>query len=106
MNATTTTPDVPPPAGAVEVCDWYRGSRYFVGRHWLIEGDGWHKDDIEVFLHGTQQAAGEVDWVLSAGALHPDVPITSQQARQTARALLEAADELDRLADPEGKIEQ
>jgi hypothetical protein len=110
MNTTTrTTPKVPMPAGAVEVCDWYvfggkYDSRYFTGSSWIIEGDadGWHKDAIHVFIHGMQQPIGEVDRLLSAGPLHPDNPITSKQARDAARALVAAADEYDRLSDPKG----
>ena len=38
------------------------------------------------------------------GDLHPDDLITSALSRRIGRALLEAADELDAMSDPDGKI--
>jgi len=86
----TTTPNVPAPAGAVDVDAWDKSipGRSFTGRSWVIAGAGWHPDDIDVYIHGIQSFNGEVERTIVAGNLHPDNPITSAQARQLARALL------------------
>ena len=42
--------------------------------------------------------------MIAAGAVHPDTPLTSAQARQFGRALIAAADEYDSVSDPEGMI--
>jgi hypothetical protein len=116
MTTTTTThPDVygtvPWPTGAVKVRDWHdvgtsAAGRAFDGLSWVIEGDGWHKDDIRVRIQGIQSPTGDVrERVISAGEVHPDTPITAAQARQLAQALIAAADEYDRVSDIEGTVE-
>jgi hypothetical protein len=59
---------------------------------------GWHLDDIRVYISGIQKRSGEVvDRQIVVAELHPDNPISAAQARQTARALMATADELDQL---------
>lgn len=100
---TTTTPayNIPIPVGATKVYKWESdGARYFVGRKWVISGAGskWHPQDLEVGIDGTQYCDGNVERRLTAGYLHPDQSITSEQAREFGRALIAAADEYDALA--------
>ena len=69
MTTTPTTPNVPIPAGALRVADWHDvgtdgEARAFIGRSWVIDGGGWHKDDISVEIRGIQHPAGEVDRVI------------------------------------------
>jgi hypothetical protein len=103
------TNQFPLPAGAEKVYDWHdvgtdSEGRGFDGRRWIIEGAGWHKHDIHVLIRGIQRRTGEVERAIAVGELHPDVPITSEQTRQLGRALIAAADEYDRLSDPDRKI--
>ena len=101
MTTPTTTPhpDLPVPAGAreVEAWDYRERARNFYGGSWVIPGEGWCPDGFQVYIYGTQHFSGEVQREIVAGVLHPDNPITSAQARQLARALMAAADELDAL---------
>lgn len=101
----TIPPTFPEPAGAVRVDDeWLLGGRtpeggpdvwrYFEGSSWIIERDN---DDIEVKIRGLQHADRHVDREIAVGPLHPDIPISAAQARQLARALIAAADELERM---------
>jgi hypothetical protein len=101
--------NVPLPAGAEKVYDWHDvgtddEGRFFCGRSWVIEGAGWHRHDIRVFIQGIQRPTGEVERVIAVGELHPDIPITAAQARQLGRALIAAADEMDSLSDPAANI--
>ena len=95
------TTEIPLPAGAERVYDWHDvgtddEGRFFYGRGWVIERAANQRDDMFVDIRGVQRPTGEVRREIAAGPLHPDNPITPAQARQLARALMAAADEVDR----------
>jgi hypothetical protein len=49
-----------------------------------------------VYIAGTQKLDGTVKRGIVVHQLHADDPMTPQQARQLARALIAAADDVDR----------
>ena len=117
-STTTTKPlsDVRLPAGADDVDEWadpdtsaayrvFQACRHVIpavpaDRH----GSRPWSEDIEVCVSGTQNGDGRIERQIIVNQLHPDNPITIEQARQLAAALLEAtraaeaADEIDGLA--------
>ena len=95
--------DVPAPAGAIRVDDWNEtrdGSaafRYFDGTRYAVQAglqDG--VNDAKVAISGTQHPDGRVERCIRIYA--DDSELKGAQAREVARALIAAADELDRLA--------
>jgi hypothetical protein len=78
-NATTHSPDVPMPAGAVEVYGWTddnkplgvptdqtnpNASRYFTGSSWTVDRGSWPSPrgcDIRVFIDGLQHTDGRIE---------------------------------------------
>jgi hypothetical protein len=68
-TANTPSPNLPWPAGAVEVQDWIdpashrEPSRYFEGRNHVVErlGDPRNTEPIQVYVVGTQHADGRID---------------------------------------------
>jgi hypothetical protein len=103
------TTEIPLPAGAERVYDWHDvgtddEGRFFYGRGWVIERAAHQRRDMFVDIQGVQRPTGEVERVITAGELHPDIPITTAQARKIGRALITAADEMDRLSDLDGTI--
>jgi hypothetical protein len=107
MTAATPTdpfPQVPFPAGAVKA-DWQdlgspNAFRYFEGEHRVVDRreDLPSSQDVLVYIAGTQALDGTVEREIVVHQLHADHPITPQQARQVARALVAAADDIDRWA--------
>jgi hypothetical protein len=95
---TTDLANVPHPAGATAVFEWYdtqpgpySAQRYFRGGSWVVERDN-RDTDMCVQVDGVQNADGRVERfvVLDDDNLNP------VQARQLGAALLAAADEVDR----------
>jgi hypothetical protein len=93
--------DVPDPAGAVKVSGWEDPDtpgafRLFSGTTRTVELG--HGDGIDITIRGAQSTDGSVEecGILVYG--DSDDPMTTQAARGLAAALLEAADEIDRLA--------
>lgn len=114
-------PDVPIPAGADEVYNWAdvgtpHAYRCFTASRRVIDfdlGENFSRPwtaDIEVRVEGVQYPDGRVRREVVVDQLHADAPITVGQARQLAAALLDvtdaavAADEMDGLSDPDGRI--
>jgi hypothetical protein len=101
---TTATPvsDVPAPDGAVTVGDWQNvdtpaAERYCEGKNWTIGADGNHSA-ISVVIGMVQTASGTVKREIALERdFRQDDAFNGRQARQLARALIVAADELDRL---------
>ncbi|MEB3034765.1 hypothetical protein [[Mycobacterium] nativiensis] len=94
----TSTTNVPLPAGTTWDGEWYQGSRDCYSRRRTIEASGWMRDDVNVFIHVIQRANGEIaERVIVPPDLHPDYPLTSEQARQIGEALISVADEFDAL---------
>jgi hypothetical protein len=52
-----------------------------------------------VRLQGIQHADGRVERQIAVSPLHEDHPLTIEQARQFARALIAAADEIDQMSE-------
>lgn len=97
QNLTDALFDVPMPAFAESVEHWEddgRGSwsRRVDGPHRTIDGA-----DASVYVQGVQTPDGTVDWSLWVTVSDRD-NMTAEQARTLAATLVEAADELDRLA--------
>jgi hypothetical protein len=107
MSTSTHSPDVPVPAGAVEVYDWAddneppwvltdqtnpNANRYFTGSSWTVDRAG---REMRVFIDGLQHANGRVERniVIDGDAF------TIAEARQLAAALIAAADEVDQNSD-------
>jgi hypothetical protein len=86
----------PHPAGAVSIDPWRDDGdaviyRSFTGRSWVVERE---HDDIFVHVDGLQYATGAVErWV----GLNDHV-ISPADARQLARLLIAAAEEVDTVA--------
>lgn len=59
--------------------------------------------DVAVFVAGFQHADGSCARQIVVGQLHTDEPITASQARQVARALMSAADAVERWNEAEGE---
>lgn len=96
------TPLPPPPTGAVDVGEWEQphvtghpyASRYWVGSKRIVEIEQHYTDDITVAIDGLQHADGCVERYITVNQMHPDHPITPQQAREVAVALIAAVDEI------------
>jgi hypothetical protein len=105
LAMTTTTPSVLMPAGAIKVYDWDDTEsphpiRVFDGTTRFIECNGrYEKEDVMVRLQGIQHADGRVERQIAVSPLHEDHPLTIEQARQFARALIAAADEIDQMSE-------
>ncbi len=105
MTTTTDLANVPHPAGATHVADWYdlqfgidHVSRYFSGSSRVVERDG-NDRDLVVQIDGTQGADGGVTRrILVFDGNTEAVELSGARARQLARALIAAADEVDRWA--------
>jgi len=98
----TSTDHFPIPAGAVSVDDdWCMGARAFYGSvSRTIEASGWLLHDVRIYTTGVQNDDGTCsEWVITAGEVHPDMPLNAAQARQIGEALIAAADELDALGE-------
>jgi len=119
MSMTTVSnpyPNISLPAGADEVCEWDAPGtpyafRYFEASSRVVpavsedcHGSRPWSEPIQVWVAGTQYADGRIKREIVVERLHPDGPITIEQAQQLAAALLEvtraaeAADEIDGLA--------
>jgi carbon monoxide dehydrogenase subunit G len=107
MTTITTTDlaNVAYAAGATHVADWYdmqfgidHVSRYFSGSSRVVERDD--KDhDVIVQIDGTQGARGDVTRRIMVVAGDTEaLERSGDHARQLGRALIAAADEVDRCA--------
>ena len=115
-NTRYTTTDqlanVPHPAGATKVDDWFNPdapvgtivsyvgpdtARYFTGTSRVVDRDD-NDEDIDVSIEGEQYVDGRVQRHIVVHHLHGDEPITPGQARQLAAALTAAADECEQMA--------
>ena len=99
MTTTNPYPNIPRPAGAKLVDDWYdvdtsEPARYFRGSCWIIQRTDGFADYFCVQVDGTQQHDGTA----TRQVVLDDIDLTADQARQLAQAVLEAADELDQWA--------
>ena len=108
----TTTPDnlanVPYPAGAIIVSDWYDAdspdcARCFAGTSWVVERDERDRD-LEVDINGVQHRDGSIERIiaLTDGATDAMPPVevdtfTVAEARQLAAALIAAVDEAEKM---------
>ncbi|MCB0935748.1 MAG: hypothetical protein KDB55_07025 [Mycobacterium sp.] len=92
-TTTNTAPNLPIPAGAHRVQHWQDGSRYFETPRIVIPIKD---EDVVVFTAGFQHDNGSTTREICVNQLHPDNPITVAQARQIARALMAAADAVER----------
>jgi hypothetical protein len=97
MSTTATTPDLPIPAGAVWA-EWqdpgtphafrlFNGSERVIARSDAKVGIG--NKDMLMFIGGTQRPDGTVERHILPPDLHPDMPITPEQAIELGRALVE-----------------
>jgi hypothetical protein len=98
---------VAPPAGASYVGDWDDARfgvdaalRYFRGSKRVIGRGGNLGKDITVATDGLQYADGRINREITTalGDYEALDPLTSEQARQLAAALIAASDEIDRLS--------
>ena len=115
-NTRYTTTDqlanVPHPAGATKVDDWFNPdaligtivsyvgpdtARYFTGTSWVVDRDD-NDEDIDVSIVGDQYVDGRVQRQIVVHHLHGDEPITPGQARDLIAVLIAAADEIDQMA--------
>jgi hypothetical protein len=91
--------DLPAPAGATRVGDWepaqrtgYPGPiRYFHGTRRTVEGG--YREDIEIQIEGIQHSDGRAGRAIRVSGVRDVLSIAD--ARQLARALMAAADEVD-----------
>jgi hypothetical protein len=103
-NATPNTNCIPLPAGAITAerqdPSTRHAYRYFEIRRWLIEA----RTPIAVMVGGIQHPSGRVQPEVTISQLHQDDPITAAQARQLARVLIAAADEVELQASRDGDV--
>jgi len=85
--------DLQIPADATWIGAWEGFHRIFDGKGWAIE------HDITVTVYGTQHRDGRIKRKIAVGCSAD--PITSEQARKLATALIAAADAAD---EPEGDL--
>jgi hypothetical protein len=99
--------NVPHPAGATHVDDWYdmqlgieNARRFFCGSSWFVDRDGPIDHDITVQIDGSQGTAGDVTRhiMVCEGNRESLELSSSDHARQFGRALIAAADEWDQMA--------
>ena len=104
--ATNPYPNVRIPAGAVWA-EWQdpetpHAYRLFTGSERVIAGSdakvGVGNEDIPVYIGGTQNPDGIVDRHILVGPLHPDMPITPEQAIELGQALVELGAEAQKMA--------
>ena len=79
--------DLQIPADAIWIGAWDGDHRIFDGKEWTIE------HDITATVYGTQHADGRTRHMIALGCSSD--PITSEQARRLATALIAAADAAD-----------
>lgn len=103
MHSTTTNAaqPLPHPAGAHHVTDWDDQRRYFETRRIIVPITAC---DVAVWTAGFQHADGRITREVCVSQLHQEAPITPQQARQIARALMASADAVDRWQIGEGVL--
>jgi hypothetical protein len=120
MSTITTTnpyPEVRTPAGAVFVDDWQSVGtpdawRIFDGSERVIAGapdplrPGIGESKIRVFIGGIQNPEGAVHRNIVAGVLHPDHPITVNQAFKLGMALVELAFEAVEMAKRDQQLDE
>jgi hypothetical protein len=102
---TATHSEVPWPPAATSVSDWADVGtldefRSFDGPKWTVPNLEWNsgEKDPTVLIYGTQLRGGMVEGrCIRVDGFHWDDMLSSDNARTLARALLEAADCLDRL---------
>jgi hypothetical protein len=92
--------EVPDPAGALHVSDWFDWStdgalRYFSGRRWVIDVDN-TGEAIDVVVDGSQLSNGDIERMITISDKSEEGMtnwkiLTPQQARQFAARLIEAA---------------
>jgi hypothetical protein len=122
METTNPYPHVPVPAGADDVWDWNDPGttgafRQFTAARRIIDfdlGENFSRPwttDFEVRVEGIQYPDGRIRReILAAQAGYADNSMTINQAEQFALAILaatqaaRAAEEIDGLSDPEGRI--
>ncbi len=99
--------DVAPPAGAAELFEWSEARfgvdnahRYFLGSKRVVERDGPYDEDIRVQIDGFQQGEdGDVTrHIMVMEGDYERLELSSDHARQLGRALIAAADEVEKLA--------
>lgn len=100
-TATNPYRQIPHPAGAVHIEDWDDADtpepfRFFDGSRWGVDRP--HRDsDLEVRVSGLQYHDGRIVRDIVVHELHADEPITIEQARRLAAALIAAADEVEQM---------
>jgi hypothetical protein len=105
MTTTTDLANVPHPAGATHVADWYdrqfgidHVSRYFSDSSRVVERDGQDRDAI-VQIDRTQGADGDVTRRIMVFDGNTEArELSGNHARQLGSALIAAADEVDQMA--------
>jgi hypothetical protein len=110
MTTTTDLANVPHPAGATHVADWYdmqfgidHVSRYFTGSSRVVERNDQARDVI-VQIDGTQGADGDATRrILIFDGNTEVLQLSGDHARQLARALIAAADEIEQMANDDPK---
>jgi hypothetical protein len=99
-NVTASQPNVPVPAGAIDVGEWDLDggtARSFTGSTKALR-----ITDVVVTLEisGDQDTSGEV---ARRAWINGNIPLTAADSREMARALMVIGDELNRLSDLDGK---
>ena len=98
---TTTTnpyPNLVMPAGAVTVHDWDGigtddPTRYFQGPRAIVPT---RHGDVTVWWGGLQRPDGSLEFEICVSELHSDKSLSVAAARQVVRAMMQAADEIER----------
>lgn len=98
-TATNPYPNLSAPAGAVFVSEWEDITtddpyRFVQGPRAIIDTD--RSGDVVVWWGGLQRPDGTVTYEVCVSQLHPDKPLTVAEARQVARAVMNAADAAER----------
>jgi hypothetical protein len=104
---TTTKPNLPYPAGALEVHDWEPGgTRKFFGTSRVVDIEFADFGPLSVMIAGVQRSSdGSMVRRLVLNDEYSRA-IDTRQARQLARQLIAAADEIDWLSAADARIKQ
>jgi hypothetical protein len=88
---------IPVPAGAVTVSAWYDDGETCTRE---VYGTAWNVGNVNARITGEQSSSGVTAWRVEVDPVERTIgDLTAAQAREMAAAMLQAADELDRLTE-------
>lgn len=90
--------NLPRPFGATAVYEWDEDDRFFHGERWMLPAGQW-TEEAQVGIQGRQFHNGTIEYELTVGHFHPDMPMSTDEALRLAQALIEAVRAVQRAKD-------